>query len=147
MDADEMAKVCAPSTNTDHWYTRPWRDTVDEVLLHVVVYASASSFNVSALVNSTDVAPEMDTTGALAVFTTSGRLALAHAGSVVGSVLLPKKLHSVKVTVLTVPGRRILGGRMVGSPNFLFSFRYSVARAAAVTAASDAPGAASATVT
>ena len=91
MEADEMSNIWTPSMNTDHWYTRPWRDTLEvpSASEQVVVYASASSFRVPALVIVTDDAPEMDTTGALAVFTTSGTLACAHA---------PRKLHSLSDT-------------------------------------------------
>ena len=84
-----MLNVCAPSTNTDHWYTRPWRDTLEAPAEHVVVYASASSFKGPALAIVMDDAPAMDTTGALAVFTTSGTLACAHA---------PRKFHSLRET-------------------------------------------------
>ena len=102
--------------NTDHVYTSPTRFTPPPAS-HTLLYASALSNRLSPACTVFVAAPPMDTTGTATASTTTCVLALAHA---------PRKLHSFKVTVFTLPTGKEPAGTCIGGLMLKWLFRYLV---------------------
>jgi hypothetical protein len=128
MDASELQSsathsdfVGTPFELTAHWYTSPARDTTPGFPPHTDMYASAVRVNVSLVPIVIRLAPEMLTTGAAPVFTTS---------CVEARPQDPRKLHNVTVILYTVPVAKYPVGTVVGGLTVYFAFRYATTFAA-----------------